>query len=575
MTKNDFSKLWEQNIKKVSAIISIYNMHLKYINNDDLAYFFAEMHNSEKVNIYKELVNFESYENKIDTYILFDFINKSSKYIKNYSIADLVSTIEKLVLKNNIEYSQLIGIYETTIGQNLEQAILALDYILKINIDISINLITPTLYALSRNSGEICLDRIMNLLTSEKNHIVANTLLALGNIKNIPINEEVSKLILEKSISNSNENVLSGLTYTLLKFYIREKDLKPQILKKLNEIVNLDPSNQIVLHSIAVELQSNGKEFDIEMIQFLLDKLENVELDSINTLRKIDHILYNISSQHFTLVIKFLERIFIQSEHKISIKNFNFFLSYYLLSEENKEDLSFLITRWFLSKEGFLCRSAGNLILEKEIVIYFDLNQLQENHDNDLYYLARKACGWYFTNPITAISLIFSTLKTCTDQEIIKKIFNLIFNPLLISYPGKVRDYIIEQRKKVAKKIKKHIDECLKNLDEYHKNLNEAYKIKELRPSQLESYTYRKYQQDLMQKRFEEPNENSLISSFSTSTLLYGNNSAFLVHTPQGSFRQTVQMQKFSHSVEFPSMEILDPLTLYNFLIHCRGEALK
>ncbi|WP_368878368.1 hypothetical protein, partial [Proteus mirabilis] len=103
--------------------------------------------------------------------------------------------------------------------------------------------------------------------------------------------------------------------------YIREKDLKPQILKKLNEIVNLNPSNQIVLHSIAVELQSNGKEFDIEMIQFLLDKLENVELDSINTLRKIDHILYNTSSQHFAMVIKFLERIFIRSEYKISIKN--------------------------------------------------------------------------------------------------------------------------------------------------------------------------------------------------------------------------------------------------------------
>lgn len=54
MTKNDFSKLWEQNCKSESPIISIYNIYLNYIDNDELACFFAEIHNSGKVNIFKE-----------------------------------------------------------------------------------------------------------------------------------------------------------------------------------------------------------------------------------------------------------------------------------------------------------------------------------------------------------------------------------------------------------------------------------------------------------------------------------------------------------------------------------------
>ncbi|EXC25575.1 hypothetical protein J520_3044 [Acinetobacter sp. 869535] len=77
----------------------------------------------------------------------------------------------------------------------------------------------------------------------------------------------------------------------------------------------------------------------------------------------------------------------------------------------------------------------------------------------------------------------------------------------------------------------------------------------------------------MMNKAYAESRKNSLFGSlFTENTLLYGKNTAFIIQTGEGSQRQTMPLHSFSHSIDFPSMEILDSTSLHYALIKFKLE---
>ncbi|WP_407512583.1 hypothetical protein [Acinetobacter baumannii] len=175
-------------------------------------------------------------------------------------------------------------------------------------------------------------------------------------------------------------------------------------------------------------------------------------------------------------------------------------------------------------------------------------------------------------NPYTAISLIFSVFKECApDQN--KAICEVIFNPLMISYPRKVSEYLQKNKDKVNKEKQKYIDNLIENLEKYHQALKLSKDLKEITINPSQHFEYRRYHQQKMNHIYQKSRKESFFTSlFTENTLLYGKSTAFIIQTAEGSVRQTMPLQSISHTIDFPSMEILDSTSLHQSLLSFKVE---
>jgi hypothetical protein len=191
--------------------------------------------------------------------------------------------------------------------------------------------------------------------------------------------------------------------------------------------------------------------------------------------------------------LNLLEDFFYNTNYEVSIDKFNSFLSY-LLENENLNKLSSICTRWFLSRKISLNYYASELLSNHEIDLQFDLSQLINQFSQDHLFLAKKACGWCFMNSYIAISLIFSALKSCPEEQT-KAICDVIFNPLLISYPRKISDFLQKNREMLNEEKQKQIDILIKNLEKYHQALSLSRDVKELWVNPSQHFEYRRHHQ--------------------------------------------------------------------------------
>lgn len=235
-----------------------------------------------------------------------------------------------------------------------------------------------------------------------------------------------------------------------------------------------------------------------------------------------------------------------------------------------------MITRWLLSKSIPLNRFASDFLDNNEIELSFDMSQLNGASAIDHLFLAKKACGWYFMNPTIAISLMLSVFKTCpTDQ--IEEIQEIIFNPLMISYPKKVSKFLNKNKEELNEDKRLIIENLLKKLEDYHSALRASNNIKELQVGQAEHFAYRRYQQQMMNKAYENSDKGFLSSLFFANkhTLLYGKTTAFIIQRAEGNERQTMPLHTITHSIDFPSMEILDSTSLHHTLLKFKLEGVS
>jgi hypothetical protein len=54
---------------------------------------------------------------------------------------------------------------------------------------------------------------------------------------------------------------------------------------------------------------------------------------------------------------------------------------------------------------------------------------------------------------------------------------------------------------------------------------------------------------------------------FTENTLLYGKSTAFIVQTNEGSIKTNYALHSYSHTIDFPSLEILDSTSLHHCLL--------
>lgn len=534
---------------------------------------FAILHNEKKIDLIKEFYKLKN-NKTFEFFRIRRLLENALPQLQIHDIPNLLITLQKVIVEagEDMASHRPLNSFESLLDTDLKFAMKVLDHLW--SNEYSVSFLMKTLISISKHQLDLAIDNAEKLIASEKVNLVTDTILALGQI-----NYSSNKLLLDKSIDlicsysqiNKDERITASMIQSLTQISLQLQSSDSRINQKISNILEHSNYNEMVVHACVIQILHHTKELNQDLKDLLLSTIPKIKSTSTGTINYLDISLSQLCNENYEQTLILLEKLFIATNYEIRLQDFDNLTSY-LLQNENNNKLSSLVTRWFLARKIELNRFAADLLGSHEVEVQFDLTLLTNRFATDYLFLAKKTCGWCFTNPTTAISLIFSVFKDCpTNQE--NEIAEIIFNPLLISYPSKVSDFLIKNKELLSEQKHQYVENILANLKTYHEALKASNSLKELAVEQSEYFAYRRYNHQIMNEAYEQSRKDSIFSSlFAESTLLYGKSTAFIVHTSEGSQRQTMPLHSFSHTVEFPSLEVLDSTSLHNVLLSFRAE---
>ncbi len=375
-------------------------------------------------------------------------------------------------------------------------------------------------------------------------------------------------------IKTTNSEILSvsiGAIFALSNFDNTLEKETAELIK-----IALKNADDSVLYSVSCLCYEKEK-LPIKLFSILLHALENVNSKHQGTIRNIDSGLqYLLENNQENIVIAYIEKVLMKNK-ELSIKVFDGLLRHFF---DNKEILNKITTKWFFSNNLELHKAILEIIQSKEgsdICLFVDKAALKKYPQKRCLFAARKALGYLFVYPISAISFIVSFIDLL-DKEGVKEVEEWLFDPLLISYSGKVKEYLESIKSKQSKKTQKIINALFKRLEEYHKNLENSWNILELKPSQEQQETYHRFYSRLMSKSMAESKKKSVfLSLVSETVILYGNQGiSYHKNINQTKYnRSAINLQHFTTSMEFPSLYIIDSEQLTLLLFNLKMEEYK
>ena len=437
------------------------------------------------------------------------------------------------------------------------------------------NFISPAIIAGTRINLSDYVDKAIRLTADKNIDISSQAIFALGSINYgddvTPVGNVLDsmKLIVHSECDDQLYAAILRASYSL---YLADKT-KEKFVSDLIENI-LERRGDLVLLSASKLFMFERKTLPDPIVVHMLKAFENINPEHIETLNNIDYGLEGLLEKgQVEESISFLEIMFIKNSSNFSISQFDS-VARWLLNNEGKI-LDETITRWLMSGVIKLGRSASELIKKfggKNTIIAVDVQQIKNESDGIYLFLAKKACGWFFYNPICAVSFILSLIDIAPDEEV-KPICEILFNPLLISYSGSVKDHLQSLPDNSSKKIKDVVTQLLSDLDSYHDGLMSVRGLKELEPSSAQRETYQRKWSREVSASYKNAQEGSVFGQIfgKPSVLLYGNSSIHYIHhgTDGETSRQEIPLQSISTSIEFPSLDMLAPheleMKLYSF----------
>lgn len=520
----------------------------------------AALHNKGKINAIAEFRRLNRSEKQHDFFMIRHVLEKALPSI-DAPVTSVMDCVKHLVEEAGTLLPPFIQFCEANTQRPEEVLSASLA-----DVDKTFDFITPAIIAGSNQQLVKYADRAVKLCSHEDFQIRCRAVHALGRITYDDRKELIDNSLqaIQKVIEdNYDEYLFAAALRSVFSLYKADSSSEKFATKLMSHI--LQYPDDAVLYAASQLLFFEAKKIPVSLIDLLLKALVKTNCQHDGTIKDIDHGLCSLfqHSMH-EKVISFLEAILVQSEQKLSIKQFD---SVIRKIRENKEcSLDSLVTRWLLSKQVTLCHAAADLLhdhSDKGIAIKADISQLAELPEGIHVFLTRKACGWFFHKPVSATSFIVSLIDSSPDKEI-QLIADILFNPLLISYSGNAKDYLIQTIEASSEKVKQVVNTLLERLDSYHESLEFSQNIDELLPTQAQRETYSRHFNLLMHKSFDEAPKGILTQLFKPTILLYGNRSIHYIHHGPGDqkTRQEMPLQKMSHSFELPSLEHVDPHSL-------------
>lgn len=549
---------------KDSFLEEVYQLYLN--NSDDrsaIGQELATLHNQGIINIVAKFQNLKK-SSQGHNFFYTRYIFEDALPALNAPVLEIMDCVKHLTIEagNDLAAGTTVSSFITYCEANNTRPHEVLTHAFT-DIEESFDFIAPALIAGSKANLQEFVNKAIELTSHENIDVCTKATFALGRInylENTPLIHSALEALNSMVHTKYSDNLFATTLKSIFLLYTLDKKNEIEVVELIKFVLNYKES--IILHNASDIFAFNNSDIPKSMLDLFLEALVEVKPENTGTLQNIDlglnHLLeINMEDKAFI----FIDKLLTLNKGVISI---SLFKSFTHTIQKNKHQLNKLITRWLLAKSVLFGHATSDLIgnySDKGTKLKADLTQLEHRQKDIHLFLARKACAWFFLHPVSAVSFIISLVDSASEDEV-ESIQEIIFNPLLISYSGSVKDYLNEIDKESSEKVQTTIGHLLKELDSYHDGLRSAKEITELSPTISQREAYQRKWNRLMSDSFKEAPKGFLSEIFGKpSILLYGNSSIHYIHygANDNKNRQVMPMHSISHSIEFPALEFLDP----------------
>lgn len=329
------------------------------------------------------------------------------------------------------------------------------------------------------------------------------------------------------------------------------------------------------VHVASQVLHAAGEWCSPKLAEMLLKGMRRVDPASKGTIDLIDVALCALlRNDCIAQATRYVEDVVGREERSLTIEDFNSFAREWI--EKHRNAAGETIALWLASGKRKLCVAVSDLLSEgglRGTPLTIDICKLGLSPTRQ-YFMCSKAIGYLFMQPVTAASILVSTLRTA-DAELANAVIELLFDPLLVCFGGGTLEYL--EGLPEVDKAHGHVTEVISRAREYLAGLNAAGVVKELHPSEYQRQLERIRDANLSREIRKKAHERSIFHDIvHKSVLLHGNSSVTFVEGVNGERRPMhMKMHSYSTTAEWPRMETVDPVGLDIVLRKFRAGQLK
>ncbi|GLR09087.1 hypothetical protein COO59_02650 [Mixta theicola] len=557
-----------------NLLSQINNLYVKEIHSEEKALIKAisELHNLRKIDFVKIMSNIDKKTCRSNFFtILRVFVEVLPSL--NAKTEDVLNCLAHLKQQadGDLSFFEVHGAFERFCSMEAHRPKAGVEYILTQS---ELNLYAPflsnSILAYDTDNVADAIKITKTLIANSNEAVRTQAYFILGKLGFDESQDVQIWEILRESILSEHD---SGCCASILRAILLFGEKAPSRWIEIEDlIIKLDEKNSPeVLYEISKLISFQNLDLPESVLNVLVKQLAKVSPEHVGIINNIDHLLVRLINRGLhPLTEELLESIISVG---VNFKTLDYF-SRILLTKHQKFS-NHIITKWFLDGNAMLCRNVLNLIesAADEGVNLKAEEFLLDNEEKKIF-VSRKAVGWLFTQPTATANFILSVSKTASTTTILE-LENILYDPLLISYPGELKPFF---QSCIETKFQKNLcQRLLEKLEKHHMDLEKISGLNELKSPSENLTAYWKEFSKSMQNAHEEASKKSFISKIAaTQRILYGNSSIYYQHQLDGKkVRQEAQMHTFSNSTEMPRLNTLDPVSLEYFLISCRCEAMN
>lgn len=382
---------------------------------------------------------------------------------------------------------------------------------------------------------------------------------------------EILDTLLQEASSNDEDIVLRSLEAGY-RAAAQRKTLAPVGFDKQLARV-LQTRSPFVIHLATNLLWIHRVGLTENALDLCLDAAADVDPDSAGTISHIDHAAYQlVGAGHAEKVIRLLSELFDRSKGRITLDAFR--STYHALQSAGSEVLGSAVVYWLLngSTHTHKCVASEVCGVENDDPPFSVPTSSLPLEPSDQLFLCRKAIGWFFIDPLAAVAIPLAVLRD-GSPDIASDVLDLIYDPLLLSYGGKLKSYL-ERAVADGGGNSSDLAELLARKAALQNEMEGIERLVELHPGEMQRETGRVQWYEQMERSMERGSRKSIFDDlFTKQYILYGRSSLTPIHTGDGTTHLTeTAMHSFSISSELPILDIVDPVGLDHMLVHFRFE---
>ena len=442
--------------------------------------------------------------------------------------------------------------------------------------DSLMDMLSPTLVAGARHNVALHVQKAIEFSKHSDLEVRKRAIFSLGKIqyrtKKVLTNMAM-KFIVETVALEDDDHLLGNAVKSAFDIYRQNPSDADRVASIFSDA--LEKGSEITLNAASEVFGFHTDDIPSPLLNILLKHLVDVQPEHKGTLDNIDFGLEKLlaTENKQEAAISFLEKTL--TNRGIEIEVFDS-ATRLLLKNENSL-LNRLMTRWFLGGEQALCRAIEQIIKlsrNEGLILAADPDELTNADSIRLIFLARKAIGYLFSYPLTATSILLSLFSFIEDEETASVIKQLIFEPMLLNYPGEVGSYLEERSNTDNPDIKAASQKAIQAYKKYIEDMKGIKELSEHRPPVTHHEVFiRHYSRQVQQIMREAEKQSVMMSLVKKSVLLYGTKSINYVGEPfTQNRRMEIPLQRHSFSTEIPRLQNIDPFSLDYMLRILRHE---